>query len=149
MSSRNIERPAPRSRRDALGICRILARAAFLAVLGLFVGFGAFADDPEMRHELDELTLRSGAKPWIRLFDGEAFPTERTIFRDTVTGAETWRLTDDVREEMHEYYDIPVWNSIGSHLILLRPNELFLTDQWVMPADASWTRPAHRIRWAS
>lgn len=90
---------------------------------------------------LDELLLRQGAKPWNRLYDGTAFASERTVFFDTLTGAEIWRLTDDPREDSHDYYDIPVWNSYGSAMILLRLNDVVPNRLWVMAPDGSRSGP--------
>ena len=47
---------------------------------------------------------------------GDAFLSERTVFRDTATGHIAWRVTCDPAVSVNDYYDIPGWNANGSVL---------------------------------
>jgi len=84
---------------------------------------------------LVELDRRDGDKPYDKLRSGDAYASERTIFRDTATHAEIWKMTHDPQICRHVYYDIPAWNADGSLLFFLswRPGEG--NRNWLMDAD--------------
>jgi len=97
-------------------------------------------DNIERCHGLVELDKRRHDKPYDLLREGEGFASERTIFRDSKTGAEVWRMTHDPRTSRHIYYDIPAWNADGSLLFFLshRPGES--DGNWLMNADGTGIR---------
>ena len=77
---------------------------------------GETASKPAEYHGLTELAARRG---WRRLSDTErdgAWLSERTVFRDSVTGCIAWRITCDPAVDVNDYYDIPGWNADGSVL---------------------------------
>lgn len=73
---------------------------------------------PSFIHNLNELALRQGEKPFNLLKNQGGFAGERTIFHDAVTGAELWRITNGPGRDYHEYYDVPAWNKDGSALMV-------------------------------
>ena len=97
-------------------------------------------DDPRHIHRLEELAGREGKKPYSLLREGDLYASERTIFHDTATGAETWRLTHESGNDRHGYYDIPAWNRDGSVMIINHGSRLG-SNQWLVAADGSWMRP--------
>ncbi len=110
-----------------------------LAVLAV-AGPTAAADDPERIHNLDELAARDGAKPYELLLEDGLYASERTIFHDTVTGAEIWRVTHERGDDRIVYYDVPVWNPDGSMMMVLHGSGIG-GRYWVAGADAAWLRP--------
>ena len=91
-------------------------------------------------HNLVELSRRDGQKPYEKLRVGDTYRSERTIFRDTVTLAEIWRVTHDPHISRHIYYDIPAWNADESLLFFVshRPSEG--DGNWLMEADGGGIR---------
>ncbi|MBD3292843.1 MAG: hypothetical protein GF393_07975 [Armatimonadia bacterium] len=85
---------------------------------------------------LHQLAARQGATPEA----GEPpYSSERFIYRDPVTHAWVWRMTDHPSIERHEYYDIPAWNADGSLLILMTRRGA--GRYWLMDADGDNLRP--------
>ncbi len=95
---------------------------------------------PQKLHGLTELAKRQG---WRRLEHskrGDAYLSERTVFRDTATGCIAWRMTCDPSVDQNDYYDIPGWNADGSIMGFLTRRAGGKT-RWLMDADGSNLRP--------
>ena len=114
---------------------------ALAVLLGLAGVEQAQAQDNESYHFLDELRLRVGAKPYERMVVDGLYPSERTVFTDSITGVETWKMTHDPAIVRHEYYDIPVWNRDGSFMLINHQGGVAPNPNWVLNADGSALRP--------
>ncbi len=73
---------------------------------------------PDRFHSLRELTRRSGFTPWGQIGDGGSYPSERVDFRDTSTGAPTWKLSSGDGSDRHIYSNQLVWNADGSKMMM-------------------------------
>ncbi len=91
-------------------------------------------------HNLGALSVRDGHKPYEKLKNGDAYASERTIFRDTGTHAEVWKLTHDPAISRHIYYDIPAWNADGSALFFVSRRPGKHGGNWFMDADGGRIR---------
>ncbi len=109
--------------------------SAFMAALVLAWVGPVLAQDNESYHHLEELKLRAGVKPYERMIAGAAFPSERTVFFDSITGVEVWKMTNDPAVVRHEYYDIPVWNRDGSWMLVLHQGGVLPNPNWLIGAD--------------
>jgi len=92
---------------------------------------------PHPFHNLEALAARTAFKPYSLLQrpDGSC-QSDRVIFRDSGTGAETWMLTrSGGTSSRHYYMEITPWNSDGS-LVSLHSGQLG-KGTLLMPADAS------------
>jgi hypothetical protein len=122
----------------------MLVRFAIFAVaLGLAAALRpaqARPDDPHHIHNLEELAAREAKKPYPLLRQNGLYASERTIFHDSVTGAETWRITHEPGNDRHDYYDVPAWNVDGSVMMISHGSRLG-SNQWLVAADCSWMRP--------
>ncbi len=116
---------------------------AIAVVLTLAGVSAAVAQDNESYHHLEELKLRVGIKPYERMLAEGHYPSERTVFLDSITGVEVWKMTQDPAIVRHEYYDIPVWNRDGSHMLIKHQGEVAPNPNWLLSADGSalWPLP--------
>ncbi len=126
---------------DRSGAGTLWSVSLIIALLCPPVGSAGAAEDPTRTHNLDELAARDGNKPYELLVKDGLYASERTIFHDTVTGAEMWRLTHERANDRHVYYDVPAWNVDGSVMYLLHGGDVG-SNQWLVAADCSWMRPA-------
>ncbi|MDP6779147.1 MAG: hypothetical protein QGI83_20510, partial [Candidatus Latescibacteria bacterium] len=94
---------------------------------------------------LNALSERDGEKPYDKLRRDGAYVSERTIFKDPVTGAEVWKMTHDPHISRHIYYDIPAWNADGSLLFFVSRRPGVGDGNWLMDADGGRIREL-RIR---
>jgi len=89
---------------------------------------------------LREMAARTGWRSMEHVRRGDTFLSERTVIRDSRTGAIAWRMTSDPAVDANDYYDLPSWNADGSVMS-------FLTARggrkvyWLMDADGSHLRP--------
>ncbi|MBT3377384.1 MAG: fibronectin type III domain-containing protein [Lentisphaerae bacterium] len=93
--------------------------------------------EPLPRHGLDALAARRfGIKPWKLLAERGCAGQERTVFRDTSTGTETWLMTRDRANECHTYHNM--WWTFS------------MNGRWIdFGADRyEWGQAKHR-RWAA
>lgn len=88
-------------------------------------------------HHLHELARRDRAKRYDLLRREERYASERTIFQDSVTHAEIWKMTHDPNISRHVYYDLPAWNADGSLLFFLSWRPGRGGRNWLMNADGS------------
>lgn len=88
-------------------------------------------------HGLLALARRRRFKPYDFLRNDDTYPCERTIFRDTATGAEVWKMSHEPNYTRHHYSEMTPWNVDGSRLLLrsTRPGGAV-----VLPADGSSLR---------
>jgi VCBS repeat-containing protein len=110
-------------------------------LLGLLAAVPGRAQDPESYHYLEELKLRVGSKPYERMLDEGLFPSERTVYFDSITGVETWKVSHDPAIVRHKYYDVPVWNPDGTYMMLRHESEVAESTNWLVPADSSFMLP--------
>ncbi|MCX7012889.1 MAG: fibronectin type III domain-containing protein [Candidatus Sumerlaeota bacterium] len=92
-------------------------------------------------HGLTELAARQG---WRRLEDtqrGASYLTERTVYRDSATGALVWRMTCDPAVDVNDYYDIPAWNANGSLIAFESRRASGPRERWLMDANGANLRP--------
>jgi len=97
--------------------------------------------EPLKNHGLAELAARRGWRHLEHTRRGNVWLSERTVFRDTVTGRAAWRMTCDPSVNVNDYYDIPVWNADGSLMAFLSRRETGERTRWLMNADGSNLRP--------
>lgn len=71
---------------------------------------------PDPIHGLTAFMERQGIKPYERLHELGLDQCERLVFRDTVTGAELWKMTNDSVPEGHDYVLWPPYSANGAHL---------------------------------
>jgi len=71
---------------------------------------------PDPVHGLTAFMERQGIKPYERLHDLSLDDCERLVFRDTVTGTELWKMTNDTVPEGHQYALWPPYSANGAHL---------------------------------
>lgn len=96
---------------------------------------------PREFHGLTELATRKG---WRRLAHTDrngSYLSERTVFRDSVTGCVVWRMTCDPAVNVNDYYDIPVWNADGSMMAFLSRRGSGQRTRWLMDANGANLRP--------
>lgn len=72
--------------------------------------------EPDPIHGLTAFMEREGIKPYERLHELGLDDCERLVFRDTVTGTEIWKTTNDSVEEGHDYALWPPYSANGAHL---------------------------------
>lgn len=128
-------------------------RFSFKVILIVLVGAGLWwflvttdfqlaQTDPNHTHSLDELASRTGSAPLSILKNTQTglYPSERTIFYDTLTGTQTWRVSHDAGNDAHDYYDVPAWNLDGS-LFKYDRDVGVASKTWIFAADSSWGKP--------
>jgi len=69
-------------------------------------------------HNLAELARRRRFKPYDLVRHGDVYQGERTIFRDSATGAEIWKMSHEPNSTRHDYSEMTPWNLDGSRLLL-------------------------------
>ncbi len=70
---------------------------------------------------------------------GEAYLSERLVYRDSATGNIVWKMTAYPGVDKVIYYDIPEWNADGSLLLFLtRRGE---APVWIMNSEGTSLRP--------
>jgi len=96
--------------------------------------------EPKPHHDLLALAERKGWRQLELVKRGEAYLSERTVYRDTGTGCIVWRMTCDPAVDVDDYYDIPSWNADGSVMSFLswRSGE---KTRWLMDANGANIRP--------
>lgn len=72
--------------------------------------------EPDPLHGLKSFMERHGIKPYERLHELDVDGCERLVFRDTVTGTEIWKLTNDSVPEGHDYALWTPYSANGAHL---------------------------------
>lgn len=92
-------------------------------------------------HGLVEQAKREGARRLKDTRRGNAFLSERTVFRDTATGHIAWRVTCDPAVSVNDYYDIPGWNANGSVMGFLSRRTGGGRKRWLMDANGDNLRP--------
>jgi len=112
----------------------------------LFVSELIFVEKPARRlHErenlLPALGMRYGIQPAERLRRDRGFASERTVYRDPLTGVPVWKLTNHSDLDRHDYYDIPAWSGDGSMILWMTAREGGRYRRWLMDANGSNLRP--------
>ncbi len=98
------------------------------------------AQHPKKYHGLTELATRRGWRDLGHVRRGKTYLSERTVFRDSSTGAPAWRMTCDPGIDKGDYYDIPAWNADGS-LITFLSKRGGRSGRWLMNAKGGSLRP--------
>lgn len=95
------------------------------------------APEPHRYHRLEQLAARRPFKPYPLVAKGDMLQSERTIFRDTGTGAQIWRLADTPGgSTRHFYMEVCPWSCDGSK-ILLYSSDWDKRFDVLFPADAA------------
>lgn len=93
-------------------------------------------------HGLDAAAARKGWRFLEHTQRADGLLSERTIFRDSVTGGIVWRMTCDPAVDASDYYDIPAWNADGTLMSFMTRREASGEKlRWLMDADATNLRP--------
>ncbi len=96
--------------------------------------------DPQPFHGLTQMAARKGWRRLDTVRRGDAYLSERSVFRDTSTGCTIWRMTSDPAVDVDDYHDIPSWNADGSVIGFLsgRTGDKL---RWLMDANGANLRP--------